>query len=168
LAVVAKATVHSLTRAERALIAETQPARLRELDEDELVALHGRARRARTKFVTIHRREVAERVQEAGGRGVVSDAPRRSASKAELFESALARVSAALAQAARRSAAELRAERLAAARRVPAAVGAAASAGHDAAPAAPRRASRRPIDRKVASSNRAAGARWQVSRDRRG
>ena len=81
------------------------------------MALHGRVRRARTKFVTVHRREVAERVQEAGARGLVSEAPRRSAAKAELFEAALARVSAALASAARQSAADLRAERLAAARR---------------------------------------------------
>ena len=47
----AKATVTSLTEKERTLVAETQPARLRELDEDGLVELHTRVRRARNKFV---------------------------------------------------------------------------------------------------------------------
>ena len=112
----AKATVTSLTDKERALIAETQPARLRELDEDQLVELHTRVRRARNKFVTLHRRETGDQVIEAGGRGIVSAGPRRSASKAEIFEDALARVSSSLARAARRSAADLRAARLAATR----------------------------------------------------
>ncbi len=86
----AKATVTSLTEKERALVAETQPARLRELDEDDLVELHTRVRRARTKFVTLHRRETGAQVIEAGARGLVNAGPRRSASKAEIFEDALA------------------------------------------------------------------------------
>jgi hypothetical protein len=164
----ARATVHSLTRAERALIAATEPARLGQLDEDELVALHGRVRRARTKFVTLHRREVAERVTEAGARGLVSEAPRRSASKAELFEAALARVSTALARAARRSAAELRAERLAAARSGRRPTGrppSASSVGEP--PTAARSRGQRPIERKAVASARATGVRRQAARDRR-
>ena len=100
----AKATVTSLTEKERALIAETQPARLRGLDEDDLVELHTRVRRARDKFVKLHRRETAAQVIDAGARGVVNAGPRRSASKAEIFEDALARVSTSLAKAARESA----------------------------------------------------------------
>ena len=96
----AKATVTSLTEKERALVAETQPARLRQLDEDELVDLHARVRRARTKFVTLHRRESGAQVIEADSRGLVNAGPRRSASKAEIFEDTLARVSTSLAKAA--------------------------------------------------------------------
>jgi hypothetical protein len=164
---VATAIPHSLSRTERALLAETEPERLRASDEDELVALHGRVRRARTKFVTIHRREVAERVQAAGARGLVSEAPRRSASKAELFEAALARVSSALARAARASAAELRAARLAASSgsRLPSGTPRARS-DRDPKPA-PRQKPRSPIERKAVASGRAAGARRQAARDRR-
>ena len=111
----AKATVTSLTEKERGLIAETQLARLRGLDEDELVELHTRVRRARNKFVKLHRRDTAAQVIEASARGIVNAGPRRSASKAEIFEDALARVSTSLAKAARESATALRDERLAAA-----------------------------------------------------
>ena len=54
---------------------ETQPARLRQLDEDELVDLHTRVRRARTKFVTLHRRESGAQV---GGDGAAAAKPRRT------------------------------------------------------------------------------------------
>ena len=165
----AKATVTSLTEKERALIAESQPARLRDLDEDELVELHTRVRRARTKFVTLHRRETGAQVIEAGARGLANAGPRRSASKAEIFEDALARVSASLAKAARQSAAALRDERLAAARgsaaREP---GPAMAVRHD-GPAAPkpRRTPRRPIERKTSAATRSTGARRQAKRDAR-
>jgi hypothetical protein len=162
----ARATVHNLTEKERALVAETRPAALGALDEDALVGLHTRVRRARDKHVGLHRREVAERVEIAGARGTVSGAPRRSASKAEIFEGALARVSASLARAARTSAAILRAERLdaAAAQSSPRAADAPATR---AAPTgrAPAAAPRRPIERKTAASTRASGARRQAQRD---
>ena len=106
----ARATVHNLTEKERALVAETRPDALRALDQDALVELLTRVRRARDKHVGLHRREVAERVEMVGALGTVSAAPRRSASKAERFEGALARVSASLARAARQSAAVLRTE----------------------------------------------------------
>ena len=115
----ATATPGSLTRSEWSLVDETRRAHLATLDEDALVALHGRVRRARDKHVQLHRRGVGAAVGRKGARGAASQAPRRSASKAEIFEDALARVSAALAKAARQSAAELRAERLAAARKAP-------------------------------------------------
>jgi hypothetical protein len=166
---VAKATVTSLTNKERALIAETQPARLRELDEDQLVELHTRVRRARNKFVTLHRRETGDQVIEAGGRGIVSAGPRRSASKAEIFEDALARVSTSLARAARRSAADLRAERLAAARGTVRGGGEGDRPVRDDSPSAPtpRSEPRQPIERKRAASTRSTGVRRQAKRDAR-
>ncbi len=148
---------------------ETQPARLRQLDEDELVDLHTRVRRARTKFVTLHRRESGAQVIEAGARGLVSAGPRRSASKAEIFEDALARVSTSLAKAARHSAAALRTERLAAARAsaAPGPDPARAVGGDGAAAAKPRRTPRQPIERKTAAATRSTGARRQAKRDAR-
>ena len=81
----AKATVTSLTEKERALVAETQPARLRQLDEDELVDLHTRVRRARTKFVTLHRRAARgsaaagpDPARAVGGDGAAAAKPRRT------------------------------------------------------------------------------------------
>jgi hypothetical protein len=108
--------VNSLTEAQRLLIAETEPAALRELDEDALAGLHDRVRRARSKYTGIYRREAAGRVREKGGRGKARPVNTRNRDRAEVFEDALARVSRALASAARASAAELRQERIAAAR----------------------------------------------------
>ena len=143
----AKATVTSLTEKERALIAETQPARLRELDEDELVELHTRVRRARNKFVKLHRRDTAAQVIDAGARGIVNAGPRRSASKAEIFEDALARVSTSLAKAARGSARALRDERLAAARGTAAGTGRRRSRSATTARPPPRRGDTASADR---------------------
>ena len=60
----ARATPQSLTWNERALLAETQPDHLRTLDEDALLELLGRVRRARDRLVQLHRREVAGQVAE--------------------------------------------------------------------------------------------------------
>jgi hypothetical protein len=166
---VARATPQSLTRSEQALLAETETERLRALDEDGLIDLHGRVRRARNKFVQLHRREVAAQVGASRARGVASTPPRRSASKAEIFETALARVSASLARAARVSAASLRAERLAAARSParPAAKKASARPVEKSTAPAPRTRQRPPIERKRAAGTRAAAARRQAKRDGR-
>jgi hypothetical protein len=167
---VARATPQSLTRTERALLTETQPDRLRAMDEEALIALHARVRRARDKFVQLHRREVADHVDAERARGIASGAPRRSASKAEVFESALARVSSSLARAARATAASLRAERLAAARPVatrPAATEKPTRAGRKPKAAAPRARTRTPIQRKAVAASRASNARRQAGRDAR-
>jgi hypothetical protein len=161
----ARATVHNLTEKERALVAETRAAALGALDEDALVELHTRVRRARDKHVGLHRREIAERVEIAGARGTVSAAPRRSASKAEIFEGALARVSASLAHAARKSAGILRAERLDAAAAQSGLRAADAPATRAAPTGGPAAAPRRPIERKTTASTRASGARRQAQRD---
>lgn len=169
----ARAQPQSLTVKEQALVAETQPARLRDIDEDSLIELHLRVRRARDKYVQLHRREIGQQVSVSGARGLASIPPRRSASKAEIFEQALARVSAGLARAARASAAELRAERLSAARRQTGAISQPAvtsrAAGRPtAAPGPPRARARTPVERKTAAATRAAGRRRQVASDKAG
>lgn len=110
------APVTSLTEAERSLVRETEPKRMAELDEDELVELHRRIRRARNKYVGQYRRQASAKVAQKGGRGMARPKNRRNAARAEVFEDALARVSRRLAVVAKASAAELKAERLAAAR----------------------------------------------------
>lgn len=172
----ARVSVGSLTQAERALVDETSRKAMRELDEDGLVALHARVRRARDKYVQLHRREVASRVEVAGGRGVVAAAPRRSAGKAEVFEDALARVSKALAAAARASAKALKEERLAAAAGDAEGAGVAAKGkgkkgkkgkGKKGDAASTRARAVPPVEKKTRASSKAAGARRQAARDAR-
>lgn len=110
------AIVNALPESEWLLIRETDPSALAELGEDELLEVHTRVRRARTKYVTNYRRQGSARVSKVGGRGKAHAQNTRARDRAEVFEVALARVSAALSAAARRSASELKAERIAAAR----------------------------------------------------
>lgn len=110
------ALLSTLSEPELALIRETEPDRMGEFDEDGLVALHARIRRARNKYVKIYRRRAAARVPEKGGRGIARPKNARARGKAEIFEDALSRVSERLAVVARASADALREERLAAAR----------------------------------------------------
>ena len=112
----ANAVVNSLPESEWLLIRETERSALAELSEDELLELHNRVRRARSKYVKNYRRGASARVPAAGGRGKAHAQNARDRDRAEVFEDALARVSAALSTAARHSAAELKAERRAAAR----------------------------------------------------
>src|SRR5262245_60337258 len=165
----ARATPQSLTRKEWALLTDTRPDRRRAMDEAALIELHARVRRARDGFVQLHRREVAAQVDAARARGTASVAPRRSPSKAEIFEDALARVSSSLARAARATAASLRAERLAAARSAtrPAAPAEPTPAPPKTKTAAPRARTRAPIERKAAAATRASGARRQARQDAR-
>ena len=162
--------INSLTEAESALVRETQPDRIAGLDEDALVDLHERVRRARNKYVKLYRREASARVPELGGRGFARPKNRRNAGKAEVFEDALARVSRRLAAAARQSANTLRAERLAAAartatprRRVPAPRGA-DNAGRQNVDRSPTSS---PDLKKRHASTRATNARRQTRRDTR-
>lgn len=165
--------INSLTDAERMLIAETEPAELAELDEDDLATLHDRIRKARGKYRSIYRREAAGRVSAQGGRGKARPKNRRNADRLEVFEDALSRVSRALASAARASAAELRTERIEAAR---AAKGTPAVATAPTAAPAKRRTSaagattkdnarKTPRTRKATAATRATGARRQAKRD---
>lgn len=111
-----KATLNSLTEPEWLLVQETEPARLGSLDEDGLLELHGRVQRARSKYLKLYRRGASAAVSERGGRGIAYAKNQRARDKAEVFETALARVSRQVGIAARQAAAELRAERLAEAR----------------------------------------------------
>lgn len=105
-----------LTDAERLMVAETEPAELAPLSEDEAVELHGRIRSARNKYAGQYRRSGSARVAQKGGRGKARLENSRAAMKAEAFEIALARVSSRVAVLARQSAARLRADRIAAAK----------------------------------------------------
>jgi len=146
---------------------ETETDRLRTMDEDALIDLLVRVRRARDKSVQLHRREVAEQVDVARARGTASVAPRQSASKAEIFEGALAGVSSSLARAARATAAALRTERLAAARKGgrPAAPGGRSRGRSRTKSGTPRARTRRPIEKRAGASSRASNARRQAKRD---
>ncbi len=67
--------LNSLTEAEFLLIRETDPGALTELDEDALLDLHGRIRRARTKYVGLYRRKGAANVSAKRARGGPLDRP---------------------------------------------------------------------------------------------
>ena len=171
------AIVNSLRADELDLLRETEPARMGELDEDALLDLHGRVRRARTKYVKLYRRQASARVADTGGRGAARPMNRRNADKAEVFEVALARVSKQVDVVARRAAAQLKSERLAAARvasKTPAttdgkrgARGRATAATGAASTGRVRAATKTTGGLKRDASSRAAGARRQAARDSR-
>ena len=106
----------ALNGQERDLLRETEPARMDELDEDQLIRLHSRIRRARKKHQKNYRRQASAGVEEHGGRGVSRPKNTQAAQKAEVFEDALARVSGLLQTRAAEAAEALKQERLAAAR----------------------------------------------------
>ena len=105
-----------LNQAEGRLVAETEPAALAGLGEDEAIALETRVRRARNKATGQYRRPASAAVAERGARGKARPENQRARARAEAFERALARVSHRVAVLARESAAALRKERLDAAR----------------------------------------------------
>lgn len=172
-----KATFSVLAERDKQLVLETEPRALRALDEDELIDLHARVRRARTKHATNYRRGAAGQVGKDRSRGAASKKNRRDAARAEVFEDALARVSRRLAVVARAAADELREERLATARGERAAKKASGT-GKKAAPSgkgkgAPKAAKRapapkeRPASKKARASSTAKGKRRQAKRDAR-
>ncbi|TDW21883.1 hypothetical protein [Kribbella kalugense] len=161
--------LNSLTDTERLLVAETERDALKGLDEDGLLDLHQRIRRARTKYVKNYRRAASAAVPGVGGRGMSYPRNQRDRDKAELFESVLAKVSREVAVAANRASMELRTERIEAAR--------AAKSAAPAAPAAdqpksgtitrPRATKKTTGGVKKDASTRAMGARRQAKRDAR-
>jgi hypothetical protein len=116
---------------EQELLVSSEPKRLVDLDEDELGDLLTRVRRARGKYVDLHRRQSAATIRAAGKRSAAGGSNERTARKAEIFEDAVSRVARYLSQAARASASALKEERLAAA----GAVSSPASSGTKRAPA---------------------------------
>jgi hypothetical protein len=111
-----KQTRKMLNDTEQELLRLTEADALKELDEDALIDLHTRVRRARTKYTKLYRRRAAAQVSADATRGRASKVNQRTALKAEVFEDALARVSRRLARVAWISADRLREERLQAAR----------------------------------------------------
>lgn len=157
-----------MSDAELAILRETERSELADLDEDELLDLHTRVRRARDKHVGQYRRQAASRIEAAAARGAAYSRGQRARDKAEVFEGCLARVSTALAKAARRSAAELRAERIAAARSERARpVDTDRPADEPPPPAPARPPERSPARKKRDASTLAEGARRQARRDAR-
>ena len=164
------ATRRMLNDTEQALLRDCAPAKLRKLDEDALGELHARVRRARNKYSKLYRRRASERVRKDRGRAVASAAHQRSAVKAEVFEDALAQVSAQLAKVAAQTAAALRDERLGAARAAkggrskPAVPAARASKKARKAAGTPVAKRRTPVSKRASASSRAATRRHQAKR----
>ncbi len=165
------ALLNSLTEAEFLLVRETAPDQLAGLDEDALVELHTRIRRARDKYSKSYRRAAAAKVSTYGGRGRAAPKNTRNAQKAEVFEDALARVSRSLAAAARRSATELKAERIEAARAERNLAPPRSALRSGPAVAAAQRSQRPPAStpamRKRHAGTKAVGARRQAKKDSR-
>ncbi|MBV9830768.1 MAG: hypothetical protein JOZ82_04175 [Marmoricola sp.] len=160
----------SMTESERRLVAETSREAIAALDEEELLELLARVRRARAKYVSQYRRNAAGAVVKRGGRGFSYPKNQRDRDKAEVFESALAAVSRAVGAQAARAAAELRAARLAAARTSGSGSGPrrrATTASAAPATSRARTATKTTGGVKKDASTRATGARRQAKRDAR-
>jgi hypothetical protein len=162
-----KGVLNSMTDAERMLVAETDRDAMAALDEDELLELHQRIRRARTKYVKNYRRAASASVAQRGGRGKSFPKNQRDRDRAEVFEEALARVSRRLGVVAGESAKALKAERLAAARAGSAGPGTAAAQAVPAPRGRARTARKTTGGVKKDASTRSQGARRQAKRDAR-
>lgn len=106
-----------LTKKQLDLIRELEPERLAALDEDGLLALHKRIRRARNKYTTNYRRKAAGMLVESGDRGKASKRSDKARARAYVFEEALSLVSAELTTVAHVAAEKLKLERLERARK---------------------------------------------------
>lgn len=87
----------NLTQQESSLIGESHPEALKRMDEKSLKELQSRLRQAREKNFSLLRRQGAARVEGAGARGSVQPANEKRGEKVEIFDEALARVTARLA-----------------------------------------------------------------------
>lgn len=158
-----------LKRDELDLIRELEPERLALLDEDGLLALHKRVRRARNKHTTNYRRKAAKKVPKAGGRGSAPRASDKRRARAHVFEEALSIVSTELARVAHDAAEALKDKRLERAR-------AGRSTGptpgndgseHTPTPGRGRSHTKTTGARKRDASSRSQGSRRQAKRDSR-
>lgn len=158
-----------LKKDELALMRELEPEKLEELDEEQLLDLHRRVRRARNKHVGNYRRKAARHVEELASRGEASPKAGKARWRAAAFEEALAIVSQRLGEVAHAQAEALKDERLSRA-------GSGRSSGPD--PDAPAESDRVGAGKvrshkkttgglKRDSSSRAQGARRQAKRDSR-
>jgi hypothetical protein len=149
-----------LTDSEKELVLAARPKKLRKLDEDQLIDLHQRVRRARNKYAKLYRRRAARLVAGDRSRAKASKKHARVAANAEVFEDELSRVSRRLAVVSRERADALRDERLGAAR------GTRPPQGKRRAPRDTRKGDenrrargKRPIERRKVASSRATKAR---------
>lgn len=158
-----------LKRSELDLIREVEPERMAKLDEEELLALHKRVRKARNKHVGNYRRRGAKRVSEIGGRGAARPGNKKSLLRAEAFEEALSLVSDRLAEIAHEEAEALKAERLARAQpnRWSGPGGDGFSEGATTGSGRQRTHTKTTGGRKRDASSRAKGAKRQAKRDSR-
>ncbi len=156
---------------EKELLRKVEPDALRELDEDELSAVHDRIRRARNKYSKLYRRRAAAQVGKDATRAKAHGKHARTAVKAEAFEDALARTSRRLAKLARDSADELKAERLAAARAAKGGKGGKArkpaAKGSKVKGASGKKQRRTPSSKRDQAAARAATRRTEAKRGRR-
>ena len=162
-----RAMIATLSDSEYRLVADTEKDPLSKLDEDELLDLHGRIRRARNKYTGIYRRTAATRIAEAGARGEAYAQNQRDRDKAEVFEDALARVSRRIAVVARHAALELRAERLEAVRNAGTGPKASASPASTVGPGVARSHQKTTGGLKRDAGTRAMGQRRQAKKDAR-
>lgn len=166
-----KATFGVLSEADKQLVLEAEPKRLKQLDEDQLIDLHARVRRARNRHTKLYRREAGAQVGTDRARAAASKKSRRNAARAEVFEDVLARVSRRLGAVAKASADVLRAERLEVARAAKAGgtKGSSKTAGSGKASGKGRTAAKKtsPATKKLRASTKAAGKRRQAKRDAR-
>lgn len=163
-------TLNSLSEDEYVLVRSTKKAQIVDLDEEALIRLHTRVRRARNKFVKVYRRAGAEKVEAKGARGTGKSANIRNAAKAEIFEGALSRVSRQLATASKQNARKLKDERLALARKdAPSFSDIDTGSGKVDSPGKTRVDTTResPGRKKYEASSIAAGARRQAKKDKR-
>lgn len=86
----------NLTQQESSLIGESHPEALTRMDEKSLKELQSRLRQAREKNFSLLRRQGAARVEAEGARGSAQPASEKRGEKVEIFDEALARVSARL------------------------------------------------------------------------
>ena len=139
-----------------------------ELDEDGLIDLHRRVRRARKKHQGQYRRRAANRVEEQGSRGQAGPANAKARHRAAAFEELLSQVSARLAVVAHEEAVALKDQRLAQAR-AGRSTGPASTAVGPTGTASSQTAGRRTTTggAKRDASTLAQGARRQAKRDAR-
>ena len=161
-----------LTKNQADLVRETEPHRMEALDEDTLLDLHTRVRRARSKYVKLYRQTGAQRVGMKGARGHARPGNAANGSKAEVFELALARVSARLEVVARAAAEELKNERLAAAAAVRSSTGPGTTKGAGGADGSAKASTRRRATKttgglKRDASTKAKGKSRQAKKDAR-
>jgi hypothetical protein len=166
-----KATWAMLNETEKALLRQAEAPSLAGLDEDELLDLLTRIRRARNKYTVLYRRRASAQVTKDAGRAKAHAQHARTAAKAEALEDALARVARALAKTARARAAELRTERLDAARRETASSPRHPSTRARTKPSTgarkPATRPRTPITKRASASARSRTRRAQATRDSR-